>query len=121
MPVLGSKKAQRLKESRGLRAKAPIAAQFEDCFQSFQQLSDSLQFKPSNLELYSITKECGRRLKTWGEDSGASSRALDYALKNSIVVKQQTLRLLTDLHSILDDGESTCPTGNYKGACADHK
>ena len=96
---------QRHKESRILRAKAPVAAQFEDCFQAFQQLSDSLLVNESNAELHRISKEHGLRFKIWGDDSGASSRALDYALRNSKVLKRQTLRLLEELHSTLEQGE----------------
>lgn len=105
-----NKKVQRrekkLKESRGLRAKALVAAQFEDCVQAFQQLSDSLQVNPSNAEFHTISDDCGLELRIWGYDSGASSRALDYALKGSPVIKKQTLSLLKDLHSVLDKGKS---------------
>jgi hypothetical protein len=105
MQVPRSKRAQRLKESRGLRAKAPVAAHFEDCVQAFQRLSDSLQVNQSNSELHNISKDCALRLQLWGEGSDASSRALDYALKGSPEVKRQTLRLLEDLHSTLEEGE----------------
>lgn len=112
MPLMNAptQRIQRLKESRGLRAKAPVAAQFEDCFQAFQQLSDSLQVKQSDAQLYSISKDYELRLKIWGDDSGASSRALDYDLRNSPVVRRQTQRLLRDLHSTLEQGQlRLCP------------
>lgn len=92
---------QRHQESRLLRAKAPIAARFEDCFQAFQQLSDSLQVNESNTELHRISKEHELRFKIWGDDSGASSRALDHALRKCPVVKRQTLSLLKELRSTL--------------------
>ncbi|KAI1845649.1 hypothetical protein JX266_008260 [Neoarthrinium moseri] len=98
-----SKKAQRLKEARGLRAKAPVAAHFEDCVQAFQRLSDSIQVNQSNSELHQIAEDSAIRLKLWGEGSQASSRSLDYALRNSSILKRQTLRLLKDLHSTLEE------------------
>ena len=100
------KRDRRLEASRSLRAKAPIAAHFEDCFQAFQQLFDSLKVNESNSELHNIAKDCGLRFKIWGDDSGASSRALDYALRSSPVVKRQTLRLLKDLSSFLEQGKT---------------
>ncbi|KAH8682294.1 hypothetical protein BX600DRAFT_448189 [Xylariales sp. PMI_506] len=103
MYAVQSKRAQRLKEKGGLRAKAPIAAQFEDCFQAIQQLSDALQVNRSNSGLHNRSKDCELRLKLWGEDSGASSRILDYLLRNSPVLKRQTRRLLEDLHTTLQE------------------
>lgn len=100
-----TKRDQRLKERRSLREKAPVAAQFEDCFQAFQQLSDSILVNRSDLSLYAISKDCALRFKLWGDDSGASSRALDHGLANSPVVRAQTQRLLTDLNQILELGE----------------
>lgn len=103
-----SKKAQRLKESSGLRAKAPIAARFEDCVQVFQRLSDSLQVNQFKPQLERVSKECVLRFKLWGDSSGASSRALDYALKGSPLVKRQVLSLLGELNSTLGEGNLRC-------------
>lgn len=97
-------KAKRLEENLGLRDKAPVAAQFEDCWQEFERLSSSLQANQSNSELNNISKDCKLRLKVWGDDSGASSRSLDYALRSSPVVRRQTQRLLQDLHDALGQG-----------------
>lgn len=107
------KRAQRLKENHNLRAKAEVAAQFEDCVQAFQQLSDSLQGDQSNAELRIVSNDYGIQLKIWGDDSGASSRALDHALRSSLVIKKQTLGLLENLHSLLVQGE-LCPAAAMK-------
>lgn len=104
---------QRHQASRLLRAKGLVAARFEDCFQAFQQLSDSLQVNESNKELYRISKEHGLRFKLWGDDSGASSRALDYALRSCPVVKRQTLSLLKELRSTLEQGELSLKLARY--------
>ncbi|KAK0385014.1 hypothetical protein NLU13_7492 [Sarocladium strictum] len=90
-------RAERLKEQRGLRAKAPIAAQFEDCVQAFQQLSDSLQVKLSSSSLQEGSKDCYARLMLWAQESGASSRLLDYTLRGCPALKHQSLRLLEEL------------------------
>ncbi len=99
-------KEQRLKESRGLRAKAPVAAQFEDCFQAFRQLSDVLHAcRPDKDDLHKLASDCKNKLKAWGHESGASSRALDYALKASPQLEHNTNRLLADMYSVLEQGK----------------
>ncbi|KAH8649070.1 hypothetical protein BX600DRAFT_109938 [Xylariales sp. PMI_506] len=103
MLQLKSKRAERLKKSRGLRAKAPIAAQFEDCLQAFQQLSDALAVNHSASQLHKASRRCRTKFRLWGDDTGASSRALDYALRDSSMLESQTLALLRDLHSILEE------------------
>jgi hypothetical protein len=99
-------KAERLREHRSLRAKAPIAAQFEDCVQAFTQLSDSLQVKLSKSSLQEVSKGCDARLMLWAVESGASSRLLDYTLRGRPGLKRQTLRLLEELHETLKNGKS---------------
>jgi hypothetical protein len=106
MQSVNQKRAERLRETRTLRAKAPIAAQFEDCFQAFQQLSDALQVSRSDPGLHTITRNYRLRLELWGEDSSASTRTLDYTLRDSTLLERQTLRLLEDLHLVLEEGES---------------
>ncbi|KAK3357865.1 nb-arc and tpr domain-containing protein [Lasiosphaeria hispida] len=103
----GKPKVDRQELSRGLRAKAPLAAQFEDCFQAsiqLTQLTDALQASrphSDELQVHHLTQDCKDKLRVWGDDSGASSRALDYALKCSPNVVRQTEDLLTDLHEVL--------------------
>lgn len=99
-------RAERLKEQRGLRAKAPVAAQFEDCVQAFQQLSDSLQVKLSSSSLQKGSKDCYARLMLWAQESGASSRLLDYTLRGCPALKHQSLRLLEELLITLQKGTS---------------
>ena len=98
------KKLQRDRVNRSLRAKAPVAATFEDCVQAFQQLSDSIYVNGSNTQLYQTAKSGVLRFRLWGQDCGASSRALDHALRLSPTVRQQTLILLDDLLSIVTQG-----------------
>ncbi|KAH8881847.1 hypothetical protein GQ53DRAFT_886470 [Thozetella sp. PMI_491] len=105
MPSTKAKRAQRDQESRDLRAKAPVAAQFEDCCQDFLRLSDALQSnRPEATQLHGLTRDCELMLKTWGGESGASSKALDYALKCSATIMEQTHGLLVELHSTLEQG-----------------
>lgn len=97
--------AKRLAESEGLRARAPIAAHFEDCSQAVQRLSESLLVHESNSNLHQLARDCAIRLHIWGFGSGASSRALDYSLKDCPGIRQHTLSLLEDLHESVDLGE----------------
>jgi hypothetical protein len=100
----GTKRAQ---ETRGLRAKAPIAALFEDCSQATTQLTDALQAnRQGSDELRSLAQHCNDRLGFWGDDSGASSRVLDYALACSPTLMSQVDRLLAELYSTLEKGSS---------------
>ncbi|KXJ88488.1 hypothetical protein Micbo1qcDRAFT_197288 [Microdochium bolleyi] len=94
--------AKRLEESRGLRARAPIAAHYEDCSQAVQRLSESLLVHDSDSDLHRLARDCAIRLHIWGHGSGASSRGLDYSLKDCPGVRQHTLSLLEDLHESVD-------------------
>jgi len=86
-----------------MRAKAPLAAQFEDCLQASERLSDSLQAnRPNSSDLRELARLCTNNLRRWGHESGASSRALDYALKCSPGPTKQTHALLADLFSVLE-------------------
>jgi hypothetical protein len=96
---------QRTLERQGLRAKAPVAAQFEDCYQAIHQLCAFLEANcPEPDVVYAVADDCMWRLKKWGDETGASSRALDYALKRSTRPRRQTLSLLQELQSALDHG-----------------
>ncbi|KAK3368627.1 nb-arc and tpr domain-containing protein [Podospora didyma] len=96
-------RAQEVELSRRLRDKAPVAAQFEYCFQASIRLTDALQAnKPHWRDLRNHAHDCKDRLRSWGDDSGASSRTIDYALRNSPKVARQTRHLLSDLILILE-------------------
>lgn len=84
------------------RAKAPLAAQFEDCVQASIRLTDALQAnRPRLNKLRHLGQECKDRLAFWGENSGATTRTLDYNLKCSPTLVQQTRALLNDLNQAL--------------------
>jgi tetratricopeptide (TPR) repeat protein len=103
MPSASSTKAERIQQSHVLRAKAPIAARFEDCSQASIQLTDALQANRQGTdELRALAQRCTDRLGFWGDDSGASSRILDYALACSPTLMRQTDALLVDLSSTLE-------------------
>jgi len=105
MPSAGSTKAERIQQSHVLRAKAPIAARFEDCSQTSVQLTYALQAnRQGSDELLALAQRCTDRLGFWGDDSGASSRVLDYALVCSPTLMRQTDALLVDLSSTLEKG-----------------
>jgi hypothetical protein len=105
MPSASSTKAERIQQSHVLRAKAPIAARFEDCSQASIQLTDALQANRQGAdELRTLAQRCKDRLGFWGDDSGASSRVLDYALACSPTLMRQTDVLLVDLSSTLEKG-----------------
>ncbi|KAK1835681.1 transcription activator GutR [Podospora conica] len=102
-PATGSRpKDQKLLEKHVWRAKAPLAAEFEDCTQSSIRLTDALQANRPHLnKLRDLGQECKDRLAFWGENSGATTRTLDYNLKCSPMLVQQTLTLLDDLNKAL--------------------
>ncbi|KAH7028080.1 uncharacterized protein B0I36DRAFT_146973 [Microdochium trichocladiopsis] len=97
---------KRLEEARGLRARAPIAAQFEDCSQAVQRLSGSLMVLDSDSDVHRLARDCAIRLNVWGHGSGASSRALDYSLKECPGIRQHTLNLLNDLNQCVETATS---------------
>ena len=86
------------------RAKAPLAAQFEDCVQASIRLTDALQAnRPRLNKLRDLGQECKDRLAFWGENSGATTRTLDYNLKCSPALVHQTQALLDDLNTALTE------------------
>lgn len=102
MPATTSKdrRAQKQQKYDGLRARGPVAAEFEDCQQSFVQLSDALHLS----RLRPLVEKCWRNFNVWDNDSGASSRNLDYILKSSPALRQQAISLLNDLKGTLEKG-----------------
>jgi hypothetical protein len=95
-----------------VRANAPIAAQYEDCLQSCEQLCSAMQTNTSTWgEWYEIAEDDLERLRLWGDSTGASSRtintALDHTLRASSMLKTNALRLLTDLNDGLQQGKSS--------------
>jgi hypothetical protein len=100
---------ERTLERRGLRAKAPVAAHYEDCFQALLWLCSFLDANRADAKQAAanalIAENCMGRLRSWGGDSGASSRVLDYALKVSSKPRRQTLRLLSELDTAIAYGK----------------
>ncbi len=100
-------KAHRTKETQRLRARAPLAAQFEDCAQAVRQLHAALNANPSISEqapLRILIERCFRRLIAWGNDTGASSRTLDHSLRRAAGPQSSTLTLLKELHELVVNG-----------------
>ena len=100
-------KALRTRETQKLRAKAPLAAQFEDCAQAVKQLHAALNANPSISEqapLRTLIERCLRRLTSWGHDTGATSRVLDHSLRRASKPRTSTLTLLKELHELVVQG-----------------
>jgi len=113
--VAGSKEhATRSKglDKQTLRAKAPLAAQFEDCAQAVKQVHSALNTDPSvekHTSLHALVGRCLGRLTTWGHETGASSRLLDHSLRRASRLRNNTLTLLQDLHDRFQDGNQLPP------------
>ena len=104
-------KSVRSRETLALRATAPIAAQFEDCLQCLYRLCTALRaHHPASNEVFVIAEDGMARLQTWGDDSGASSRCLDYSLRRSPQLRRVTLDHLEELHAVLLDGNTPLNT-----------
>ncbi|KAK3318119.1 hypothetical protein B0H66DRAFT_516243 [Apodospora peruviana] len=96
-------KAQRSQQNLALKAKAPIAANLEDCLQSFARLCAILTSTGAEFDgLAKLADDCLARLASWGHESGTSSKALDHALRFSTELRETTLDWLTDLRGILE-------------------
>lgn len=108
-------------EVLALRARAPIAGQFEDCVQVFEKLASSLEACRRGIEVWfnkkqhsgakqqlkdtlTLLDEAVTKLKTWDRDLSASSRALDHALRGSARMSTQTVGLLEELQGVLVKG-----------------
>jgi hypothetical protein len=118
--------AEGVDESRGLRDKAPIAAEYEDCLQAFKQVTDALEANPDTSWLFRIVDRVQDDFIAWGSRCGATSRLLDYSVRNSMKLAEHILRLLRDLRTSLKEGESalshlqglrTAPQGRLLNTC----
>jgi hypothetical protein len=106
MDVREDSKELRSRHNRAVRAKAPLAANFEDCLQTFDRLRATIHSSKKDLEdEHILGEDCYSRLRSWGHDSGASSRALDHRLRKSSQLGSTTLELLVELQSVLQEGE----------------
>ena len=81
---------------------APIAALFEDCLQYFEQLctimeSDEAAWQPRHI----LIDDYFSKFRDWGSNTGASSRALDHALRKASRLQETTKDLLQDLRTTL--------------------
>lgn len=99
------------RRSSPVRASAPIAAQFEDCLQSYDQLYSVMQTNGSAWGTwYTTVDDDLGRLQLWGKSTGASSRSLDHsldhALRKASHLRETTLQLLTELYESLQSGMS---------------
>ncbi|KAI0127980.1 hypothetical protein BJ170DRAFT_397576 [Xylariales sp. AK1849] len=108
-PQVGRKTSRAL-ASRALRAKAPVAARFEDCLQAFGRLCTALRANlPASEHVDSLADDCMFRLISWGHDSGASNRMLDHKLRRSSRPRDNTLDLLKELDVIVTDAIEVIP------------
>lgn len=115
MPHRAPSITQRQKDSQDLRARALVAAHYEDCFQASSQLYDTLEAnRPDSDDLFKLAQECKNRLRWWAEDTGASSRLLDYALKDSPALALQTKGLLKDLSEVITQGMRACVSASRR-------
>ncbi|KAH8881119.1 hypothetical protein GQ53DRAFT_599373, partial [Thozetella sp. PMI_491] len=90
-----------------LRARAPVAANLEDCIQAFAKLCSALDANRSAAaDAYITADNCRSRLISWGHESGASSNSLDQALRWSVELRHATLDLLRDLDRILSSSNA---------------
>ena len=104
-----------------LRARAPIAGQYEDCIQAFDKLSSALKAcrmrfenaetkkeyakaKKQLEETFNLTDEGMTKLQVWDNDLGASSQALDHALRGSSRLSTTAIGHLVELHEVLTRG-----------------
>jgi len=107
--ALTSRKVQKLL----VRAKAPLAAQYEDCAQAVKQLYTALSANPLASEqapLRILIERCLRHLISWGHDTGASSRVLDHSLRRASKPRSTTLTLLKELHELVVQARDSLPT-----------
>ncbi|KAK0701724.1 hypothetical protein B0T26DRAFT_660161 [Lasiosphaeria miniovina] len=95
-----------------VRAKAPLAAQFEDCTQAIRQLHTALnaelwaskeevsleqqEAEAKKKALRTLVDRCLARLIAWGHDTGAVSRLLDHSLRRASKPRSSALTLLKE-------------------------
>lgn len=83
---------------------APIAALFEDCRQNFERLCVTARRNgdPNSV----LAEDSYGKFLAWGNDSGASTRALDHTLRKDSSLSAMTLDLLKTLYKKLEQGMS---------------
>ncbi len=109
---LGESRAARTKEAQQVRAKGPVAAQYEDTVQAVRQLHAALHASLSETEqttMRILTDQCLTRLTAWGRDSGASSRIPDHRLRRAPKLRSVTLGFLKELHELVSRGAPAFP------------
>jgi len=92
-------------QRRDIRKQTPIAVEFEDCVQVFFQLcsaveADTAAWKGVNAPLNDLFS----KFRAWGNDTRASSRSLDYALRRASQLREQVIELLQAFKGELQDG-----------------
>src|SRR5438045_7920482 len=89
------------------RRNAPVAAEYEECIQLFQQICSSMEADSMMWADAQIPMDDGfAKLRAWGNDTGATSWSLDHSLRKSSRLHQQVLDLLQDLRGELGKGEN---------------
>ena len=92
MNVQLESKELRTQHSQALRAKAPIRAHFEDCVQAFDRLCSAINGNvTASEEEVIMVEDCYSRVRLWGQDSGASTRALDHGLRKSSELRKECI------------------------------
>ncbi|KAK4224666.1 hypothetical protein QBC38DRAFT_547456 [Podospora fimiseda] len=108
--TVSAPRARRTREAQKLRAKAPLAAHFEDCAEAVKQLYAALTANSRTLSeqdssridpLHATVERCKKRLMSWGHDTGASCRVLDHALRRASKPRGITITLLKELHELV--------------------
>jgi hypothetical protein len=97
-------------EKGGGHRKAIIAAKFEDCTQNFTRFCLSLRPHLQEHDVQAIA-DCFGHLITWGNDTGARDKTLDYKLRKSKDMHKSVVDLLTELKTTLEFG--TAPPQLY--------
>jgi hypothetical protein len=88
---------------RSLAKAAPVAAKFEDCYNSFNRLCVELRGR-SPSAISALVDENYAKLLAWGNDTGAATRSLDHMLRKASDLREGTLDLLRDLHELIREG-----------------
>jgi hypothetical protein len=94
-------------QHRNLHQTAPLAAKFESCKQAFETfciLTPSIAPSDAN----AVENSFGKFLD-WGNDSGASARSIDRALRKTSSLPKMTDELLMSLYSKLQEGKFIYP------------
>ena len=90
--------------------KAPVAAMFEDCLQSFERVCEIVKNNQgADIPGYAIIDGSLGRFRQWGYDTGAPKRLLDHSLRKAPHLQRATTDLLEDLLSGLQTGTKNAP------------